>query len=93
MSKADDLLPLIVFRSNTIRLWYPQLAAMIGSEENGSLCSALAPAPADSGPCAPLQPDMLTYLQSAMVGAGSVLTYSIGGALVNRSENVCHLCN
>ncbi|XP_013137783.1 PREDICTED: synaptic vesicle glycoprotein 2A-like [Papilio polytes] len=83
-----------MFGSNTIRLWYPQLAAMIGSEENGSLCSALAPAPADSGPCAPLQPDMLTYLQSAMVGAGSVLTYSIGGALVNRcgKKVVAGLC-
>ncbi|KPJ06069.1 Synaptic vesicle glycoprotein 2A [Papilio machaon] len=37
-----------MFGSNTIRLWYPQLAAMIGSEENGSLCSALAPAPAST---------------------------------------------
>ncbi|XP_013166756.1 PREDICTED: synaptic vesicle glycoprotein 2A-like [Papilio xuthus] len=83
-----------MFGSNTIRLWYPQLAAMIGSEENGSLCSALAPGPASTGPCAPLQPDMLTYLQSAMVGAGSVLTYSIGGALVNRcgKKVVAGLC-
>lgn len=32
----------------------------------------------------PIETDMLTYLQSAAVGAGSVLTYGIGGAIVNR---------
>ncbi|XP_063826963.1 synaptic vesicle glycoprotein 2A-like [Ostrinia nubilalis] len=75
-----------MFGSNTIRLWYPQLAAMIGSETNGSLCSAIAPGPvlvADEA-CVPIETDILTYLQSAVVGAGSVLTYGVGGALINR---------
>ncbi|XP_049870515.1 synaptic vesicle glycoprotein 2C-like [Pectinophora gossypiella] len=74
--------------SNTLRLWYPQLAAMIGSASNESLCSAIAPSNApvvdDSILCVPIQTDMLTYLQSAVVGAGSVLTYGIGGVIVNR---------
>ncbi|CAG5034015.1 unnamed protein product [Parnassius apollo] len=74
-----------MFGSNTLRLWYPQLAAMSGSDVNGTLCSAIAPVAASTeNSCTPLQTDMLTYLQSAMVGAGSVLTYSIGGVLVNR---------
>lgn len=71
--------------SNTIRLWYPQLAAMIGSESK-SLCSAIAPAnqPLGDDTCVPIVTDLLTYLQSVAVGAGSVLTYGIGGVLVNR---------
>ncbi|XP_013190386.2 synaptic vesicle glycoprotein 2C-like [Amyelois transitella] len=76
-----------MFGSNTLRLWYPQLAAMIGSNSNESLCAAIAPeatAPPDDESCQPIQTDMLTYLQSAIVGAGSVLTYGIGGVLVNR---------
>ncbi|XP_053605411.1 synaptic vesicle glycoprotein 2A-like [Plodia interpunctella] len=76
-----------MFGSNTLRLWYPQLAAMIGSNSNESLCAAIAPeatVPPDDVSCKPILTDMLTYLQSAIVGAGSVLTYGIGGALVNR---------
>ncbi|CAH2040091.1 unnamed protein product, partial [Iphiclides podalirius] len=74
-----------MFGSNTLRLWYPQLAAMIGSDVNGTLCSAIAPVEVvQGGACTPIETDMLTYLQSAVVGAGSVLTYSIGGALVNK---------
>ncbi|KAJ8718773.1 hypothetical protein PYW07_016329 [Mythimna separata] len=75
-----------MFGSNTIRLWYPQLAAMI-SNDAGGLCSAIAPpteAAAVDDICVPIVADMLTYLQSAFVGAGSILTYGIGGALVNR---------
>lgn len=74
-----------MFGSNTIRLWYPQLAAMIGSDSN-SLCSAIAPdnQPVLDDTCVPIETDMVTYLQSAAVGAGSVLTYGIGGVLVNR---------
>ncbi|XP_026727106.1 synaptic vesicle glycoprotein 2A-like [Trichoplusia ni] len=74
-----------MFGSNTLRLWYPQLAAMI-SNDASSLCSAIAPAaqPDVTEICVPIPTDMLTYLQSAAVGAGSVLTYGIGGALVNR---------
>ncbi|XP_037296767.1 synaptic vesicle glycoprotein 2C isoform X2 [Manduca sexta] len=78
--------------SNTIRLWYPQLAAMIGSDESDNLCSAIAPSPSpapmltsDVTPaCEPIHTDMLTYLQSAAVGIGSVLTYTIGGVVINR---------
>lgn len=59
---------------------------MIGTGH--SLCSAIAPTaapdPALDVICQPIETDMLTYLQSAMVGAGSVLTYSIGGAIVNK---------
>ncbi|XP_068623516.1 synaptic vesicle glycoprotein 2A-like [Battus philenor] len=73
-----------MFGANTLRLWYPQLAAMIGSDHNATLCSAIAPSPVTDGGCVPIQADMLTYLQSAVVGAGSVLTYSIGGALINK---------
>ncbi|KAL0831723.1 hypothetical protein ABMA28_001266 [Loxostege sticticalis] len=75
-----------MFGSNTIRLWYPQLAAMIGSDTNGSLCSAIAPGaiPILDEVCVPIQTDIMTYLQSAVVGAGSVLTYGIGGVLINR---------
>ncbi|CAG9787501.1 unnamed protein product [Diatraea saccharalis] len=73
-----------MFGSNTIRLWYPHLAAMIDSK-NGSLCAAIAPVVSPpAGGCTPLHTDMLTYLQSAVVGAGSVITYSIGGALINK---------
>ncbi|KAJ8724671.1 hypothetical protein PYW08_016145 [Mythimna loreyi] len=75
-----------MFGSNTIRLWYPQLAAMI-SNDAGGLCSAIAPpteAAAVDEICVPIVADMLTYLQSAFVGAGSILTYGIGGALVNK---------
>ncbi|XP_072929448.1 synaptic vesicle glycoprotein 2C-like [Epargyreus clarus] len=74
-----------MFGSNTLRLWYPQLAAMIGSDGTVSLCSAIAPPTTDAvdEACTPIKTDMLTYLQSAIVGAGSVLTYGIGGALVN----------
>ncbi|CAB3235115.1 unnamed protein product [Arctia plantaginis] len=74
-----------MFGSNTIRLWYPQLAAMIGSDSQG-LCSAIAPAnqPAADETCVPIATDMLTYLQSVAVGAGSVLTYGIGGIFINR---------
>lgn len=74
------------FSSNTLRLWYPQLAAMIGSDGTVSLCSAIAPPPTDvvDEVCTPIETDMLTYLQSTIVGAGSVLTYGIGGALVNK---------
>ncbi|XP_038220267.1 synaptic vesicle glycoprotein 2A-like [Zerene cesonia] len=83
-----------MFGSNTLRLWYPQLAAMIGSGSTAGLCAALVPGPASPGiaegpvGCEPLQTDMLTYLQSAVVGAGSVLTYSIGGVLINRCGKV-----
>ncbi|CAK1543749.1 unnamed protein product [Leptosia nina] len=75
-----------MFGSNTIRLWYPQLAAMIGSHSTESLCSAITPAPlvADEEVCQPIETDLLTYLQSMVVGAGSILTYGIGGALINR---------
>ncbi|CAG9580236.1 unnamed protein product [Danaus chrysippus] len=75
-----------MFGANTVRLWYPQLAAMIGSEGNASLCSAIAPQPLvdEAAGCTPIQTDMLTYLQNAVVGAGSVLTYGIGGMLINR---------
>ncbi|XP_045496971.1 synaptic vesicle glycoprotein 2A-like isoform X2 [Colias croceus] len=76
-----------MFGSNTLRLWYPQLAAMIGAGGTSGLCAALVPGPAspeDPGECQPIQTDMLTYLQSAVVGAGSVLTYSIGSVLINR---------
>ncbi|KAI5635172.1 sugar transporter domain-containing protein [Phthorimaea operculella] len=77
-----------MFGSNTIRLWYPQLAAMIGSDTSESLCSAIAPSKAptlvEQEFCVPIETNMLTYLQSAIVGAGSVLTYGIGGAIVNR---------
>ncbi|PZC75841.1 hypothetical protein B5X24_HaOG205585 [Helicoverpa armigera] len=75
-----------MFGSNTIRLWYPQLAAMISNDAKG-LCSAIAPSASPvqvDDICVPIVTDMLTYLQSAAVGAGSVLTYSIGGALVNK---------
>lgn len=74
-----------MFGSNTIRLWYPQLAAMIGSDSK-SLCSAIAPAnqPVVDDTCVPIATDMLTYLQTAAVGAGSVLTYGIGGVIVNK---------
>ncbi|XP_047025917.1 synaptic vesicle glycoprotein 2A-like [Helicoverpa zea] len=75
-----------MFGSNTIRLWYPQLAAMISNDAKG-LCSAIAPSATPvqvDDICVPIVTDMLTYLQSAAVGAGSVLTYSIGGALVNK---------
>lgn len=60
---------------------------MIGSGGNVSLCDAIAPAPVSDVvdvACTPIETDMLTYLQSAIVGAGSVLTYAIGGILVNR---------
>ncbi|XP_045767120.1 synaptic vesicle glycoprotein 2B-like [Maniola jurtina] len=75
-----------MFGSNTIRLWYPQLAAMMGPEGNETLCSAIAPGPVpvEEVACTPIQTDMLTYLQSAFVGAGSVLSYGIGGALINK---------
>ncbi|XP_028039495.1 synaptic vesicle glycoprotein 2A-like isoform X2 [Bombyx mandarina] len=79
-----------MFGSNTVRLWYPHLAAMLGSDDADSLCSAIAPSappPPDGGaapPCLPVHTDMHTYLQSAAVGAGSVLTYGIGGVLINR---------
>ncbi|XP_045449325.1 synaptic vesicle glycoprotein 2B-like [Melitaea cinxia] len=75
-----------MFGSNTIRLWYPQLAAMVGSDGNEDLCSAIAPQQTDlvTESCLPIETDMLTYLQSAVVGAGSVVTYCIGGALINR---------
>ncbi|KOB69689.1 putative synaptic vesicle protein [Operophtera brumata] len=83
-----------MFGSNTIRLWYPQLAAMIGSSQ--TLCAAIAPtsAPEVEVACVPIETDMLTYLQSAAVGAGSVLTYGIGGAIVNRcgKKLVCGIC-
>ncbi|XP_026330167.1 synaptic vesicle glycoprotein 2C-like [Hyposmocoma kahamanoa] len=76
-----------MFGSNTIRLWYPQLAAMIGSDSNKTLCSAIdptqAPVVSDTS-CIPIETDMLTYLQSSIVGAGSVLTYGIGSLLINR---------
>ncbi|CAD0244634.1 unnamed protein product [Spodoptera exigua] len=76
-----------MFGSNTLRLWYPQLAAMISNNAKG-LCSAIAPSTTHSVAvdeiCVPIVTDMLTYLQSAAVGAGSVLTYGIGGAIVNR---------
>lgn len=78
---------LVLDRSNTIRLWYPQLAAMIGSDSNATLCSAIAPSRApvvDEASCIPIETDMLTYLQSTIVGAGSVLTYGIGSVLINR---------
>ncbi|XP_023944576.1 synaptic vesicle glycoprotein 2B-like [Bicyclus anynana] len=84
-----------MFGSNTIRLWYPQLAAMIGSEGNETLCSAIAPGPVvEEIDCTPIQTDMLTYLQSAIVGAGSVLTYGIGGALINKcgKRSVAGVC-
>ncbi|XP_075975758.1 synaptic vesicle glycoprotein 2C-like [Anticarsia gemmatalis] len=85
-----------MFGSNTIRLWYPQLAAMIGSDSK-TLCSAIAPAnqPLGDETCVPIATDMLTYLQSAAVGAGSVLTYGIGGILVNRCGKrvVAGFCN
>ncbi|KAH9637072.1 hypothetical protein HF086_013888 [Spodoptera exigua] len=77
-----------MFGSNTLRLWYPQLAAMISNNAKG-LCSAIAPssthAVAVDEICVPIVTDMLTYLQSAAVGAGSVLTYGIGGAIVNSA--------
>ncbi|XP_050678013.1 synaptic vesicle glycoprotein 2A-like isoform X2 [Leptidea sinapis] len=75
-----------MFGSNTLRLWYPQLAAMIGTEESGSLCAAISPTASREveEACQPIATDMLTYLQSAIVGAGSVLTYTIGGAVINR---------
>ncbi|CAH0724053.1 unnamed protein product, partial [Brenthis ino] len=73
-----------MFGANTIRLWYPQLAALIESD-GASLCSAIAPhVLPQTEECVPIETDMLTYLQNAVVGAGSVLTYSIGGALINR---------
>lgn len=61
---------------------------MIGSGQ--SLCAAIAPAAAaealasELAGCVPIETDMLTYLQSAAVGAGSVITYGIGGAIVNK---------
>ncbi|KAG7310221.1 hypothetical protein JYU34_004777 [Plutella xylostella] len=82
-----------MFGSNTLRLWYPQLAAMIGNHVDESLCSAIAPdatppLPADwegeGEPCQPIDTDMVTYLQSVIVGSGSILTYGIGGMLVNK---------
>ncbi|KAJ0177529.1 hypothetical protein K1T71_006402 [Dendrolimus kikuchii] len=79
-----------MFGSNTLRLWYPQLAAMIGTGPGASLCAAVAPSPSPAplvgapAPCEPLHTDMLTYLQSSAAGAGSVLTYAIGSALINR---------
>lgn len=59
---------------------------MIGSEGNETLCSAIAPTPipAEEVVCTPIQTDMLTYLQSAIVGSGSILTYGLGGALINK---------
>ncbi|XP_063635472.1 synaptic vesicle glycoprotein 2B-like isoform X1 [Cydia splendana] len=76
-----------MFGSNTLRLWYPQLAAMINSDSSESLCSAIAPSNVtvvfEEG-CQPIQTDMMTYMQSVIVGAGSALTYGIGGILVNR---------
>ncbi|KAM3956181.1 synaptic vesicle glycoprotein 2C [Aphomia sociella] len=85
-----------MFGANTLRLWYPQLAAMISSDSNEGLCSAIAPvhAPAPDATCKPLETDMLTYLQSAVVGAGSVLTYGIGGLLINKcgKKIVAGLC-
>ncbi|XP_072949773.1 synaptic vesicle glycoprotein 2A-like [Epargyreus clarus] len=75
-----------MFGTNTLRLWYPQLAAMIGTENATSLCSAIAPAPVDAveEACKPINTDMITYLQSVIVGTGSVITFGIGGALVNK---------
>lgn len=78
---------LVSNRSNTIRLWYPQLAAMIGSNSDKTLCSAIDPTKApvvSETSCIPIETDMLTYLQSTIVGAGSVLTYGIGSLLINR---------
>ncbi|CAF4818262.1 unnamed protein product [Pieris macdunnoughi] len=75
-----------MFGSNTIRLWYPQLAAMIGAHTTENICSAIAPAQVviDETACQPIETSLLTYLQSMVVGAGSILTYGIGGVLINR---------
>nr|XP_026498424.1 synaptic vesicle glycoprotein 2A-like [Vanessa tameamea] len=72
-----------MFGSNTIRLWYPQLAAMKGSDGTESLCSAIAPKHVEVEGCLPTETNMLTYLQTAVVGAGSMITYGIGGAMIN----------
>ncbi|XP_073952770.1 synaptic vesicle glycoprotein 2C-like isoform X2 [Choristoneura fumiferana] len=89
-----------MFGSNTLRLWYPQLAAMINSDSSKSLCSAIAPSNITvvTEACQPIQTDMMTYMQSVIVGAGSALTYGIGGALVNRCgkklvSGVCGVCS
>lgn len=59
---------------------------MIGANSAEDLCSAIAPAPVvvDETACQPIETNLLTYLQSMVVGAGSVLTYGIGGVLINR---------
>lgn len=58
---------------------------MIDSD-GASLCSAISPHPEpERDNCVPIETDMLTYLQTVVVGTGSVLTYSIGGVLINRS--------
>lgn len=68
---------------------------MIGSSEGQGLCAAIAPAPAPvmGMDCVPLQPDLLTYLQSAIVGAGTLLTYGIGGAVVNKLVGLFYTFN
>ncbi|GBP59831.1 Synaptic vesicle glycoprotein 2C [Eumeta japonica] len=79
----------LMFGSNTLRLWFPQLVAMIGAEDGGSLCTAIAPVnihpvvPEEVETCKPIETNMMTYLQSVVVGTGSVLSYGIGGLLVN----------
>ncbi|GBP59828.1 Synaptic vesicle glycoprotein 2C [Eumeta japonica] len=94
---AKGLIPFIkktkmhwkIAKSNTLRLWFPQLAAMIGAQEGSDLCAAIAPTtvdpiiPEEVETCKPIETNMMTYLQSVVVGAGSVLTYGIGGLLVN----------
>lgn len=89
-SVINHLFIFFLSSSNTLRLWYPQLAAMIGNHVDESLCSAIAPdatppLPADwegeGEPCQPIDTDMVTYLQSVIVGSGSILTYGIGGML------------
>ncbi|KAL4711603.1 hypothetical protein ACJJTC_003620 [Scirpophaga incertulas] len=85
-----------MFGSNTIRLWYPQLAAMLAG--GGGLCAALAPVEVTEEPCTPLAAGLDTYLHSSIVGAGSLLTYSLGGMFINRCGKktvvgVCGACS
>lgn len=90
-----------MFGSNTLRLWYPQLAAMITSTSNDTLCTAITPTavspiiPEEVELCIPIETNMMTYLQSAIVGIGSLVTFGIGGMLINRcgKKLVSGVCN
>lgn len=63
---------------------------MIGTNTNETLCSALAPKttipliPEVEETCVPIETDMMTYLLSVIVGAGSFLTFLVGAIIINK---------